>query len=443
LAHIKTDTWTAGVLRAFLGRSGKTNKTKKDAGGTPAVPAGLKAGAIAPLIDQLARAKGNQPVGGELRHFIATGLCIGICVASWWAGIAKVESQTFPKSLQEGGIEESIRQRQWTVNVAGGAMDGTYLRFADDLGKALDDGDDMRLLVLISRGAASNLQDLLYLRGIDVAFTQLDVLEYFRTQRKVPNIENRIQYVIRLPVAELHVTARADIRSLEDLRGRKVVFGGPGASSAVTGPIVFQRLGIEAEPIFVDHATGLKMLMAGEVAGLLGVVSKPVDFWVKIPPGSGLHLLPVPFSRALADFYVVGEFTSADYPNLIPPGQRIDTIAVPSVIATLNLPKDSDRYRRVERFTQYLFDRWDRIIQPPFHPRWRDVNLAATLPGWTRFGPSEEMLRRLPQSGGEETLSYRDFQAYLSREVPTAPRTEAERDAVFRRFLQWREQHKP
>src|SRR5262249_53682474 len=154
------------------------------------------------------------------------------------------------------------------------------LRFADELAKVLDDGDDLRVLPFISRGAASNLQDLLYLRGIDVTFTQSDVLEYFRTQRKVPNIENRVQYIIRLPVAELHVAARADIRTLEDLRGQRVVLGGPGTASTVTGPIVFHRLGIEVDPLFVDPAAGLKMLMDGEAAGLLAVDPKPVDFWL-------------------------------------------------------------------------------------------------------------------------------------------------------------------
>jgi TRAP-type uncharacterized transport system substrate-binding protein len=246
----------------------------------------------------------------------------------------------------------------------------------------LDDGDELRVLPTISRGAAANLQDLLYLRGIDVAFTQSDVFEYFRTERKTPHLEDRIRYIIRLPTAELHVTARADIKTLEDLRGQKVVFGPPGSSPTLTGPIVFARLGIPVEPVFVDFSTGMKMLSSGEVAGLLGVVSKPVDFWTKMPSNAGLHLLPVPYSKALADLYVVGEFTNADYPNLIPPpGQRIDTIAVPSVLAVYNWPKNSDRYRRVERFTRYLFDRWDKFTQPPFHSRWREVNLAATVPG--------------------------------------------------------------
>jgi hypothetical protein len=85
------------------------------------------------------------------------------------------------------------------------------------------------------------------------------------------------------------------------------VFVPPGSSPTLTGPIVFQRLGISVEPVFVDFSTGMKMIRSGEVAGLLGVVSKPVDFWSKIPPNTGLHLLPVPCSKAFADLYVIGE----------------------------------------------------------------------------------------------------------------------------------------
>jgi len=109
-----------------------------------------------------------------------------------WIGIAPAGSQSIPKSLQEGGPEEAIKQRtnNWTVGVAGGNMDGSHLRFADELGKVLDDGAELRVLPIISRGAAANLEDLLYLRGIDVAFTQSDVFEYFRTQRKTPHLES-------------------------------------------------------------------------------------------------------------------------------------------------------------------------------------------------------------------------------------------------------------
>jgi TRAP-type uncharacterized transport system substrate-binding protein len=377
-----------------------------------------------------------------MRRLIAIGMlgvAFGLC-----AQAVPVGGQTLPKLLQEGGSEEALKQRQnqWTILLAGGTMDDTYLRFADEIGRVLDDGDDMRVISMITRGAASNLQDLLYLRGIDAAITQSDVLDYFRTQRKVPNLENRVQYIIRLPVAELHVTARADIHTLEELRGKKVAFGGAGTAASLTGPIVLQRLGIEVVPVFIDRHDALEMLMAGEVAALLGSLPKPVELWTKIPPESGIHLVPVPFTKALADLYVVGEFTNADYPNLVPPGQRIDTIAVPSVLAVYNWPKNSDRYRRLERFVQYLFKRWDTLTQPPFHPRWRDVNLAATVPGWTRFAASDDMLRNEAPAGPDEPPTFQDFQNYLSQQARTVPRNDAEREAVFRQFMIWRQQRK-
>ena len=81
--------------------------------------------------------------------------------------------------------------------------------------------------------------------------------------------------------------------------------------------------------------------------------------------------------------------------TLIPAGQSVDTIAVPAVLAVFNWPKNTDRYRRVERFVENLFTRWEKFRQPPRHPKWRDVNLAATVPGWTRWAFADEMLTRV------------------------------------------------
>src|SRR5260370_6615107 len=164
-------------------------------------------------------------------------------------GVGLVETaraQTVPKSLEEGGTDAAMKGRKnnWTVGVAGGQLSGTYMTFADELAQVLDDGDNLRVIPIVTYGAASNLDDLLYLRGVDVVMTQSDVFEYFRTQRKTPNLESRIHYILRLPVSELHVLARTDVQRLEDLRGKKVSFGPAGAASSLTGTIVFQRLGV-------------------------------------------------------------------------------------------------------------------------------------------------------------------------------------------------------
>jgi hypothetical protein len=136
-------------------------------------------------------------------------------------------------------------------------------------------------------------------------------------------------------------------------------------------------------------------------------------------------LVPIPFSKIFADHYAMGEFTSQEYPTLVPQGERIDTIAVPAVLAVFNWPKNTDRYRRVRRFTEALFTEWDKFQEPHRHPKWRDVNLAATVPGWTRWSVAEEMLRRMQQKDQRPAISNL---------------TEEQREALFHQLLKWQEQ---
>src|ERR1700745_797339 len=191
--------------------------------------------------------------------------------------ITAAQAQAVPKSLEGGGPENALRARknEWTVGVAGGQLSGTYMIFADELAQVLDDGDNLRILPMVTYGAASNLDDLLYLRGVDLAVTQSDVFEYFRTERKTPNLQNRVHYILRLPIAELHILASTDVHSLEDLRGKKVNFGPAGSGSSLTGTIVFQRLGVQVEQVLIDQQSALQKLQSGEVAALVRVIGKP------------------------------------------------------------------------------------------------------------------------------------------------------------------------
>jgi TRAP-type uncharacterized transport system substrate-binding protein len=351
-------------------------------------------------------------------------------------------AQVIPRSLQEGGTDAALRERKnaGTVGIVGGLLSGTYMRFVDEMASVLNDGDNLRILPIVSYGAASNLDDLLYLRGVDAAVTQSDVFEYFRTQRKTPNLEHRVQYVIRLPISELHILARSDVQSLEDLRGKKVNFGPAGTGASLTGTIVFQRLGINVEQVMIDQPTALQKLQSGQVDAIARVIPKPIDFFAKIPQNSGLHLVNIPFTKTFEDLYTLGEFTKQEYPNLLQGQDRIDTIAVPAVLAVFNWPRNSDRYNRVERFIQYLFTRWDTLQHPPYHPKWRDVNLAATVPGWTRFTVAEQLLQQMQaqqqQAQQQQKQQRAAFEVFLSNQ-PRMPVSEADREDLFRKFLEW------
>ncbi|MEJ2378667.1 MAG: TAXI family TRAP transporter solute-binding subunit [Pseudolabrys sp.] len=360
-------------------------------------------------------------------------------------GVFPATAQVIPKSLTQPDTAASLKttKNASTVGNVGGLFSGTYMRFAVELAQALDDGDNLRILPIVSFGAASNLGDLLYLHGGDVAVTQSDVFDYFRKVRKIPNLEQHVNYIIRLPVSEVHILARNDIHSIEDLRGKKVNLGPKGSASSLTGAIVFQRLGIEIKQSNLSYPVALKKLKSGEFSALIRVVGKPVDALVRIPPNSGLHLLSIPFSKKFADYYTLGELSSSDYPTLIPPGQQIDTIAVPAVLAVYNWPRNTDRFRKVQRFVKRLFVNWDKLQHPPYHPKWRDVNLAATVPGWTRFSVAEEMLQRYEsaKAASSQTLK-REFGTFLSQNKNLAgPQSSSERNTLFRQFMSWRQKH--
>jgi TRAP-type uncharacterized transport system substrate-binding protein len=368
---------------------------------------------------------------------------IGLGALGVWAP-TPASAQAIPKSLEEGGTDEALKTRKntWTVGVAGGVMSGTNMIFADEMAQVLDDGDNLRVLPMVTYGAASNLEDLLYLRGVDVAITQSDVFEYFRSQRKINNLDGRINYILRLPIAEMHVLAKNDINSIEDLRGKKVNFGPAGSASSLTGSIVFQRYGIKVEPTLYDNALAMQKLKSGEIAALIRVVGKPIDFFAKIPASAGLHFVPLPFSKPFADYYTLGELTSQEYPGLVPAGETVDTIAVPSVLAVFNWPKNTDRYRRVQRFVEALYTKWDQFLQSPRHPKWKEVNLAATVPGWSRWAPAEEMLRKIRQDTvADAPTASGEFTAFLKNKT-AATDTAEQREALFREFVQWQQRQR-
>src|SRR5215471_1880252 len=391
--------------------------------------------------------------GGNVMRtlFVYAGVCLALCGARLagecfpqFALVTAARAQAIPKSLEPSGNEYSVRERKnnAVVGVAGGLLSGTYMKFADELAQVLDDGDKLRVLPIVTYGAASNLDDLLYLRGVDVAVTQSDVFEYFRTQRKIANLEKRVNYIIRLPVSEMHVLARNEIKSIEDLRGKKVSFGPAGSASSLTGTIVFQRLGVQVEQVLYDNPTAPQKLKSGELAALVRVIGRPIDFFAKIPANSGLHFVPIPFSNTFADYYTVGELTNKEYPTLIPEAQSVDTIAVPAVLAVFNWSKRNDRYWRTERFVERLFIYWDKFREPTRHPKWRDVNLAATVPGWNRWGVAEEMLKRIrPKEVADTQGASSEFASFLKNKGP-ANLTDEQREALFREFLQWREKQR-
>jgi len=340
-----------------------------------------------------------------------------------------------PTAADSGELGTVAKINNWTVGLAGGLPEGTFIRLAAEIARNVNDPQEMRVLAVITQGATDNVKDLLYLRGIDVAITNADVLEHFKTVERIPNIEKRIHFVSEMVISEVHIVVRPEINSVKDLEGKKVSLGAQGAGQSTTGPIVFKRLGVNPEFVYINNAIALEKMKTGEIAGIVNNGAKPLDLLTKFKNDDNYKFLPIPIDR-FDEYYIPAVLTSQDYPGFIKPGEKVETLGVQTVLAVYNWPRESDRYRRVQRFIDRYFELFENLHKPPYHPKWKSVNLAANVPGWTRYSVAEERLQQIaaaraaPKQPGDPAQG-------RQQATRTGATDAAEQERLFQQFLEW------
>lgn len=350
----------------------------------------------------------------------------------------------------EGEGEKATRVNQWTVGVAGGQLEGTFARFAVELAKGFDDGEEMRVLPIVTYGATENVSDLLYLKGVDIAITHADVFEEYRKKKNISNIDKRVNYISPMFVSEVYILARPEIKSIKDLEGKTVSLGVKGAGQTVTGPIIFNRMGVHVNTAFMSNGVAYEKMKSGELAALVHSGGKPNDFIANLKVEPGFHLLEIPYGDAFADYYVPTTMSYKDYPNLLKEGEVLQSIGNLVVLAVYNWPAGSDRARRVERFIDYFFERFDKLKGPTFHPKWKEINLAGTVPGWQRYPYAEKALAKMAALDGvkKRIVSSPDGTvptASTTRQAGAAPEAVQEmtdEQRLFEEFVEWKKKGK-
>lgn len=340
---------------------------------------------------------------------------------------------------------DSLRNKvnEGTIGLISGGVNGTYIRIASDLAAVLDSEGKLRILPIVGKGSVQNITDLLYLRGMDIAIVQSDVLEFIRKQNLHPTIDQRIRYVTKLYNEEIHVLAGRDVLRIADLAGRKVNVDVAGGGTATTAATLFSTLGLTVEQTNFDQSLALEKLRNGEIAAMVYVTGKPAGLFYNIERASGLHFVPIPLNAELLHVYMPSSLTSSDYPSLIDETRPIDTVAVGAVMAVYNWERDSERYRRTATFVNAFFDQFEAFLKPPRHPKWQEVNLATELPGWTRFAPAQEWLDRRPAIAGAGydlalKNSFDEFVKFMEVARGQGSGDPRGNEALFERFLQWR-----
>ncbi len=317
----------------------------------------------------------------------------------------------------------------WLGLIAGPATSSETV-LAADIASLFADSAGFRVLPMLGDSGAGNLALLLGSPEIDLAFVATDI--FAEQAAKDKSLTDKLELVARLPPQEVHVLARSDIAAMSGLSGKRVAVGPAGSASAAAAAILFKTLGIGVDAMHLDATAAIEQLKQGAISATVIVGGRPSPLVAAIPINAGIHLLPVPFSAPLEAAYLPARLESADYPNLIRGGSEVTTIATGVVL--LAARTKAGARKRIDGFIAALFPRFAELQAPGRHPKWREVNLAASFPGLKRARAAEAWLAATP----EETARPMTASITGSR-VPALPQvmSKDQQEALFQRFIEW------
>jgi TRAP-type uncharacterized transport system substrate-binding protein len=324
------------------------------------------------------------------------------------------------------------------INVETGPSTGDTVRLGEDLAGLVDDGSTRRIVPVVGEGGVENIGDLLAGRGADVAFVQLDTLDYARTKKLFPGPESRISYITKLNYVEFHLLARQDVTSIDNLTDKVVDVGPATGDTAITTAKLFALLKIS--PLLSDDepALAIARLRRGEIGAVAFVGGKPAPL-LRLANTEGLHLVPIPLTAEVVGSYVPSRFNAADYPGLVAPYAPVDTVAVATGLFVGPVLPGSDQYRKVATLVDTFFTRFQTLLAPGHDEKWAEVNLSSLIPGWQRFPPAEDWLRRnaAVAEGEDLRMIFMKFLDERAKVTGGQQLTQEQKDALFDQFRRW------
>ena len=336
-------------------------------------------------------------------------------------------------TIGAGKDRDPNQESDWLGVIAGDEA-GSEAELAAEMAELFANDSPFRVVPVPGDSGLKNISRLLHDPHIDAGFVSTDVLAGAKTQSAGNDLAERLQVVARFCPQEVHVLARADIKSLADLAGKKVNIGPAGGSSAVTATILFRAFNITIEPLALDGHAAIEQLKQGAIAAAVIVGAKPTPLISEISASDGLHLLPIEFGAGLEEAYLPTGFDRDDYPNLIEMETEIPSVATGLVLLAAASKDDDGHTERLAGFVGTLFSRFGELKKDGRHPKWREINLAASLPGWTRNPAAEAWLTEQRKGSAR-----RDPQARIEAGVvPSHPAVgQDQREALFKQYIEW------
>ena len=342
------------------------------------------------------------------------GLCRSMALAL--AALVAIPLLSAPSQAQE-----------FPKNILTGGPNGTYIQIGRDLSREMA-RCGLTLNVRESAGSLENFLGVRSRRHTQFGIVQSDVLEYLRTyaseDRNIARAIAGVRIMAPLYDEEVHILAKREVASLQDLTGRRVAVGVEDSGTFLTASLVLDLAGIApSERLTISAGDALSSLLAGEIDAFFYVAGAPTKlFDTNAISAENFHFLEIN-DETLKAVYLPAQLAAGTYPFQT---DAVDVVAVKAVLMTYEYAPRRNQYHRqsctaVSDLAHVLLTRFN-ALQESGHAKWKNVDLASLPPGWqvsecVSAGMSQEYQLDCGQPASESPSSIESeaSEAYRSR----------------------------
>lgn len=284
-------------------------------------------------------------------------------------------------SSSEGPTESKESGGTQNIIMATGGTTGTYYSLGGTLAQIMNSNAEGVNITAQSTGASVENIRLLATGDAELALLQNDVLDYAYTGTELfdSKVES-VRAVASLYPEIIQIVGREDIKTLEDLKGKKVSVGAAGSGTEANARQILTAAGLSYDDIekfdlsFSESADAFK---DGQIDAFFVTAGIPNASIQDITAQHKISIIDVPAEVAqsvIADYPFYIEFTipAGTYPGV---EEDINTVAVLAVLAT-NAEESEDT---IYNITKALYEHLDTLADS--HAKGKEIMLEKAADG--------------------------------------------------------------
>ncbi len=279
-----------------------------------------------------------------------------------------------------------------------GPETGTYIGFGKDIAR-IAKLEGIEIEVKTSGGSIDNLRRIAGNgENAGLGIVQSDVLAFLGRSRnkQTQAMAEKLRMVMPFYEEEVHVLARTDMASFENLEGKRVVIGMLGSGNMLTAMNLLKLSNVKPRrTIQMPLPEGIVAVLTGDADAVIITGGAPIsllknlDSLSEVDAGrnayllDSVHLLPINNVGILTE-YDTNTISVENYDFV---KRDVPTVSVTAIMVAYDFSDRRNAYyaERCDQLTKLGYAMRNHIgfLKNSAHPKWKQVDLMRTLSNWT------------------------------------------------------------